>query len=495
MPADPAELGALVDILKPRPWIMQLCPAQRRVALSKHRWKAVTTSRRGGKTIEMVAELGDALEDCQRGEAVLYVAKTQGQAHELAWDKFQGLSEQHELGWGFHVGDLRIEAKNGGVLLLRGAEGSDAERERQKIRGLKLRKAGLDESQSYASTIKRLLRETIEPALGDLRGSCIVAGTPGEVMGGGWYNISHKHAGCEQKWSRYHWTVRDNPFFRNAESYLAEVRRDNGWEEDNPTYQREYEGIWVADDSVQVYRYLASRNDVTEIPGYSLAWPHALGVDFGEDDACAWTLYTNRPGTLEVYGVLSFKLRGLKPADCADITGWLVDRTQPDVLVGDGGNLGGNIYIDAVNHRLGDRTRQQMMSAQKSEKRAYIEIMNGDLRTGRVRFSKGPVRWVLAEEGAPAAVREAAERGCEPLCDELETLPWANEARVREHAGHDNHCADSSLYAWRHFSAYLAEAEAPKRDPVPGEDGYQAWLLERDAEQLRMQHERPWWDR
>lgn len=466
-------LAQLVKAIKPPPWVDQLVPVQRHVALSNARWKALTTSRRAGKTVELVAEDADKLEQCHRGEAVLYIAKTRGTAKELAWDKFQALAEQYKLPWEFKVGDLRIETPRGGALLLRGAEGSDAEKERQKIRGLEVRHASIDEAQSIASTIKRLLRETIEPSLGKLRGSCTVAGTPGEVMAGGWYNISHKHEGCEDKWERFHWTIRDNPYFTDAEEYLAQVLAANGWTEDHPTFVREYLGLWKADESVQVYRYLQTRNDVASIPGYELSWPHAIGVDFGQKDACAWTVLANRPGTREVYGVRSFKQHGLKPEDAAQVTGELVERYQPDVLVGDGGNLGGNVYIDAINERLGGRTKQQMVSAQKTEKRAYQELCNGDLQAARLRF--------LAPD-------------CDELTGELETLPWANEARLKEHPAHDNHCADSMLYAWRHFSAHLFDAQPIVRDPLPGEIGYQQWLLERDTLAERERIARPWWE-
>lgn len=491
----PERLAQLVQAIKPPPYIEQLFPAQRAPVSSRGRWKALTTSRRAGKTIALIAECADRLEQCKRGEYVLYIAKTRDAAKELAWDKLVALDEQYKLGWTFRVGDLHIETPEGGVLLLRGAEGSDAEKERQKIRGLEVRHAALDEAQSYASTIRLLLRTTIEPSLGKLRGTCTVAGTPGEVMGGGWYNISHKHDGCETKWERYHWTVRENPHFPDAVAYLAGVLVDNQWTEENPTYQREYEGVWIADDSVQVYRYLASRNRVSSIPGYELEWPHGLGVDFGQDDACAWTLHANKPSTKKIFGVLSLKVRGLKPSECAEITGYLVAKTKPDVLVGDGGNLGGIVYIDAINERLVDTTGQEMIGAQKSEKRAYIELLNGDLRAGLLLLCDGPVQWILDDPDAPAVLKEAALHGCAPLMDEMETLPWANEARLKEHAGHANHCCDSNLYDWRHLSAYLSDAAPPRRDPVHGEPGYQEWLMNMDLEAERARIERPWWER
>lgn len=77
------------------PWVTQLCDVQRAVAMSRARWKAVTTSRRGGKTVELVAEDCDKLQQCRRGEGVLYVAKTRDTAKELAWDKFQEIGRAH----------------------------------------------------------------------------------------------------------------------------------------------------------------------------------------------------------------------------------------------------------------------------------------------------------------------------------------------------------------------------------------------------------------
>lgn len=493
-----SQLGAFAQALRPSPWVKQLCDVQRAVVQSRERWKAVTGARRGGKTVGLVAECAEQLEQCERGEVVYYLADTRDNAMELCWDKFDALAEEHRLPWEFKLGDATIKTPRGGELRVRGVIGSDTKREQRKLRGSKCRHVGIDEAQNIAAILRDLLRKTVEPALGDLRGTLTIAGTPGEVMAGGWYHISHKHEGCEEKWERFHWTVRDNPFFRDAHQWLADVLRENAWTIESPTYQREYEGIWCADDSVQVYRYLAARNDIDSIPGYDISWPHGLGQDFGEDDACAWTLLCNRPGTEEVYVVLSFKLRGLKPADSADITGALVDITTPDVLVGDGGNLGGNIYIDAINERLGLRTRQQMVSAQKTEKRAFIELCNGDLRSGRIKFAKRMPEQLRRAIDAHPLLKELLEDvdGCEQLTGELETLPWANEARLKEHAGHDNHCGDSFLYSWRHFSAYLGIHETKDNaEPLHGTEEYQTWLMDKDTEQHQLRASRKWWEK
>jgi len=235
---DPARLSQLVAALRPSPWVADLFPEQRAVVRDKSRFKAVTTSRRGGKTILLCALAAEALEASGPDEVTLYIAKTRSAARELIWGKLKALASTYSLPWTFNESTLRVETPRGGVLLVRAAEGSDPEDEREKLRGLKLRRALLDEPATYSGTLKVLLRDVIDPALGDLGGDVIISGTPGLVMAGTWFEISK---GRISKWKTFHWTIRNNPFFKDAESYLASVLKDNGWTPDHPTYQREYE--------------------------------------------------------------------------------------------------------------------------------------------------------------------------------------------------------------------------------------------------------------
>jgi len=480
--ANTERLAQILQALKPKPWIQALHPDQRVVALSPARWKAVTTSRRSGKTVLDTALAADSLEESSHDEVTLYLARNRGVAKELFWPKIKGLAREHKLPWHLNETELRITTERGGVLLVKGAEGGDPDEEMEKLRGLKLRRALCDEPSTYAHTLRKLLKDVIEPGLGDLRGDCIVNGTPGIVCSGAWHEIStgilpqgdKRPPSSLAKWRRWHWDIRRNPFFKDADGYLREVLEENGWTEEDPTFQREYLGRWVVDVSAQVYRYIASRNAVTEIPGYDReAWVHTLAVDFGMVDACAWTVLASHPHKRETYAVRAISKIGLLPDQAAEVTRRLVEEFRPHRLVGDGGGLG-KPYVEAYNVRFDVGIR--MDAAEKSEKRAAIELMNGDLGSGRLK--------VLLPE-------------CADLAGQWESLPWANAAREKEHAGYRNDLADSALYAHRAHLSYLHEAPDPAawRTPVRGEPGYEEHLLALEEEQSREAHARPWWSR
>lgn len=459
---DPQRLQQLIAALKPSPWVADLFPAQREVHRSKSRWKCVTTSRRGGKTILLTALAAEALEASGPDEVTLYIAKTRSAARELIWQKLKQLAQQYSLAWDFNESTLRVTTQRGGVLLVRAAEGSDPQEEREKLRGLKLRRALLDEVATYTGTLKVLLRDIIEPSLGDLQGDCILTSTPGFVKAGAFYDIS---SGSVPKWECFRWTIRDNPHFLNAEKYLADVLRDNGWTPDHPTYQREYEGQWSTDSSVTVYRYVASHNLVDTIPEYSRAtWVHTLGVDFGMVNATSWTVVASHPHKTDSYVIKSFSRHNLLPDEVADITHRLVTEFQPYSLVGDSGGLG-KPYVEAYNRRYGGN----MVAANKTEKLAYIRLINGDFQSGKLKLLKCET---------------------EALAAELEQLPWADETQQREHPAYLNDRCDSLLYSWRKHRAYLHEAPKPREvKPILTPDSDE-WLALEIKNQTRK-----WWDR
>lgn len=482
MTASPERLAQLISALRPAPWIAALHPEQRRVALSPARFKAITTARRSGKTVLDCALAADSLDASLHDEVTLYLARTRQVAKELFWPKIKELSRQFRRDtWRLNESELSITNPVGGVLYVRGAEGGDPEEEMEKLLGKKMRRAICDEPATYAQTLRRLLKDVIEPGLGDLRGDCIVNGTPGIVCAGAWHEVStgnlpigdRRPPKALAKWERFHWDIRKNPFFKDSEQYLREVMEENGWTEEEPTFQREYLGMWVVDVTAQVYRYIASRNGCTEVPEYDReTWVHTIGCDFGVNDASAWAVLASHPHERDVYVVESVAQSGLSPERAAELTRSLVDKYKPHRLVGDSGGLG-KPYVMAYNERFD--VGIQMEPSNKTEKRAYIELLNGELTSGRMK--------VLLPD-------------CEALAGQMESLPWANNAREHEHAGYPNDRVDAMLYSWRSHSAYLHSApNKSHRTPMSGEAGFEEWLMEQEEQQSRDQSDRPWWQR
>lgn len=447
------------------PWTAGLFAQQTVATVALGRFKALCCGRRAGKTVLLASLAATGLEDCEDDETVVYIARTRQVAKGLMWGKLQALARQHNLPWKFNGAELKVYTPSGGTLWLMGA---DKPAEIEKARGLKMRLFLADEPATYPHVLETLMRDIVEPALGDVRGQAVIAGTPGRVCAGYWWEICN---GKRPKWRGWNWTILDNPHFPDAEGYLAEVLADNGWDEDNSTYQREYLGRWFQDDEALVYRVLPERNVIQTLPDhYSLReWVHSIGVDYGLRDETAWTVMASHPHEREAYTLYSAKEAGLLQDDAADRTRGLVDHYDPDVLVGDAGGLGAP-YIEAYNRRFPVGLRQA--NADKQGKRAHVDILNNELRAGR---------------------HQIVEPDCGPLLSEVYVIPW-NEKRTEADKRFANHCSDSWLYGFTSHSAYThgAPDSAPDlRDP----EVWAEWQEAKEVEELDAELSEPDWAR
>lgn len=181
--------------------LASLHPKQRDVLRSKARFIAARAGRRSGKTTLNGAVLAVNLEKCGFDEVCVYVARTREIARRLIWGKLKELHREHGFAWTFNEATLEVRNARGGYIAVVGA---DKIQEIEKLRGLKMRVAILDEPATYAHVIEPLVRDVIEPALGDLRGKLYATGTPGIVCAGWWFEVS---TGKRAKWLVFHWTV------------------------------------------------------------------------------------------------------------------------------------------------------------------------------------------------------------------------------------------------------------------------------------------------
>lgn len=423
------------------------------------RKKVALCSRRSGKTVCASYALGISLEESEIDDVIVYAAKTRSIAKGLIWNKLKEIQRKWHLPWQFREVDLQVVTQGGGMIQLTGL---DKEAEIDKLRGIRARLVVLDEPATYAGLIGRLTSEVIEPALGDLRGSLLVVGTPGIICAGWWHDVSTaKTLG----YSIHHWTILDNPYFPDPEGYLRTRRAENDWDENHPTFVREDRGEWVQDDGDLIYKFTRDRNVCTDIP-IELD-EYTIGCDFGVNDASAWVVIGWQAGDPRCFILEAHKHCGMLPDDAASFTKGLVDRYKPRRLVGDSQGLG-KPYVEQFNRRYDTGT--QMICAEKSEKRAHIELLNGEFRTGRIQILQGAAN---------------------PLLDEIAILGW-NAKRTDSHPGLDDHAADAMLYAWRHSTAYR---DRPHAISARTDIRDVARILEEEDEALaRGEHEREWWD-
>lgn len=432
---------------------------QRALAVDPSRKKVALCSRRSGKTVAASYILINALNRASLDTVIVYAAKTRLLAKGLVWEKLKAINRAFQLGLQFREVDLQVVSPTGGAIWV---VGLDKEAEIEKLRGIKSSLVVLDEPATYASLISKLVAQVLEPALGDLRGTLCVVGTPGIVPSGWWYHVS---SGQAKGWSRHAWTILQNPYFPDPEEYLAERLELNGWTTEHPTYIREDTGQWVSDEGDLVYKYHPGRNACRTVPDDLDSY--AVAADFGLRDETAIVVLGWKEGEHAIYAVECMKQGDLLPEEAAAHLKSYVDKYDPRILVGDANGIGA-AYVEEFNRRYS--AGRKMEPAKKLEKRSFISLINADFRTGRLKIH---------------------EQDCSSLIEELQLAAW-DERRQGVAPGCDDHACDALLYCWRHATHYR-NAHTNKRRYNPWD--FEQLLLDEDEEFQLAEAQRPWWDR
>lgn len=414
--------------------------------------KAGCCGRRAGKTVVNAADLTlDAMRVPERGEMCAYITLTRKNAKLLLWPELKRFNAKYGIGIKFNNTDLLATFPSGGSIWLGGA---DTEDQIEKFRGFKFRRIVLDECASFAPHINALIDEVLHPALLDVSGKMSMIGSPSAKCSGAFYDA------CTDPslgWSLHQWTVLENPAIPNAAAWLASECARKGLSEDDPRYLREWMGRWVADLNSLVYRYQAANSDYDVLPsGHD--WEYVLGVDLGFDpDPCAFVVLAFCRDLPDVYVVETEQLGQLIPEAIANRVKAYMGRYRFARIVADTGGLG-----KAIVEEMRQRYSIPVYPAEKRNKHEYIELLNSDLATGRMRI-----------------------RRQDPLAHDWQQLVWDMDTRGRrkESDRYPNHRSDAALYAWREAKHFAYKA--PDVPPAIGTDAHaqrEAARLERQAQ-------------
>lgn len=237
-------------------------------------------------------------------------------------------------------------------------------------------------------------------------------------------------------------------------------------------YQQLRWGRWVRDGEGLVYGSFSTDRNVGRIPkdltGFGLA------IDYGFTDRTAFAVLGWRAHDPRVYGVECYKLDASTPSRAAVEARRLDKRYGFEWMVGDTGGLGKGYVEEAIS-----RFRLPIESADKTNKRGYIKLINGDFVGDDER---GPLIMVDRER-------------CAELVGEYIILPWHPNLQ-KEADGFDNHCADAFLYGWRRAYAYLAEPaeEKPAEGSQEAHEAEAERMLEERIAEVQRDASRDWWD-
>ena len=415
-----------------------LFPEQLAFVQDESPFKTAVCSRRSGKTIACAADLCKTA-SVTPGVVCLYITLSRNNAKKLIWPELKKLNRRFKLGGVANESDLSLTFPGDSIIYCSGA-GDKSEIE--KFRGLPIKKAYIDESQSFPQFIKDLINDVISPALLDYAGTLSLIGTPGAIPSGYYYDCTHSG-----EWSHHAWTFFNNPFIiqksgkTHQELLDREIKR-RGVSIDHPSIQREFFGKWSLDSDSLVYSYDANINHYQGLERGN--YQYILGIDIGYNDADALAVLAYSSGGKETYLVEEVITRRQGMDELVEQIASLQKKYDISKIVMDTGGLGKKIQESIIS-----RYQIPVQSAEKVRKFEYIELMNAAMRTGSFK----------AKSGSRFA------QDC--MLVEYDLDKSTPDKRVVSKRYHSDIC-DAVLYAWRESYSYtFSPTPAPLKYGTP----------------------------
>lgn len=423
--------------LAPSPAVRGLHGRQIAATRGIHRFRSWLAGRRSGKSYAAAVWLLGG----KKGEISVYCARTLKSAKGIMLAVFVELNEKYGLGLDIRASTGIITEPNGHVIQLFGLHDQSAA---DLMRGLsRLRRVFVDEGGAFTDELlKYSVESVLQPMLLDLQGSMCIAGTPGSIPKGYFYDITGNPGLTKPvvgRWKTSHWTYEQNPHVP-ASLVLSEALAANGWTPEHATFKREYGAIWCEDAEALVYRY-KTLFDANGKPLWSKppsAGQTVMAIDFGVVDRTSFVVgrqaYDQRP---HVHVVAAFAKSNMGLPEIAAKAREYRERFSVNKIYADEGALGKGY----ANH-LRDQYRLPIEKAEKLHKRSRIDAVRGRIDSETLH---------LCEEASP-------------LYDEWLSLCW-NDTRDDHHPRMLDDLSDATCYllACPEFSAF----EFPITPTVP----------------------------
>lgn len=485
---------------------------QRSLILDPGLFKSGLCPRRAGKSHGATA-YALYLGERYPGSRVLIIGLTLKAAKENYWQNapggVQAFNTRYGLGLDINYADVSWRHSNGSVGFLAGAEtAADLER----LRGSKVETdlVVIDECKSFApERLRELILDVLLPGTMTRNGTICQVGTPGSIPLGPFYEATclnsvdigdrptcipyadrtnPKYAGLlatnedgeiTPRWSAHHWTLQDNTAKPNQWKRALLNKKMNGWDDNHPSWRREYLGQWVEDAAELVYAYsgLRSSGKVTWVPSESAEAPHGLdpalgpwhlllGLDFGYEDDFAMVVAAYGEHCQAIYHLWDWKSPHLTLDDMQqEIT--KVERRfgEFEAIVADAGGLG-KVLVETFSAR-----GIPVIRADKHEKFDFIELLNADFHSGRLKiipetelhFELCGLQWDLSKHSKEILARTG---------------------RLKESPNCPNHLCDALLYLWRYSYHTIA---TPRESPPPPKYSPDWWRIKMEREKRQVE--------
>jgi hypothetical protein len=370
----------------------------------------------------------------------LYMALTRASAKNILFDNIlREINRKFDLGASFNISDLSMTFPNGSKIVLMGVDTDEGQM--NKILGGKYLTCVVDEAAFFRINLNSLVYDILKPATMDYgdKGRIILISTTSDITNSLFYRIMHDE---EKGWSRHSWSGIDNPFMaKKLEKEIREMVKRNPEIQDTPGFKRMYLNQWAIDTEAKIYK-MNGDNVINTLPSSSDDWNYVLGLDLGYNDPTAFVVCAYTDYDPNLYIVETFKKSKMIISDVADKVRELQTRYTFHTMVVDGASK------QSVEE-LKQRYMLPLISAEKSGKRDYIELLNSDLRNNKLLMLESQT-WELQ--------------------DEIANLIWDTRKRAvglwKEHDSCANHLCDAMLYAWRYCYNYRPDHKDIRIDPT-----------------------------
>jgi len=365
---------------------------QQKILLDKTRKIYAMAGRRAGKTEGNILKvLSVAIQD---NHNAAIICLTQETAMKLYWKGIEdGLNG---LGYAIESAN-RMEGLftlgNGSIISLKG---NNSITDREKFRGFSWDLVVIDEVQSQHS-LPYLINDILEPTLIDRGGTLILTGTGPRVRGTYWEELWTNDKGA----SKYNWNLTQNPYIKNHEKVLDQIKADKGLTDASPLYQREYLGQVVYDDDAQVYR-LDENNFYTD--EQMVAWINsqprsdimfAAGLDYGFSDSDAFVIVMFSKSSHEKFLVYEHKGNRKGVTELADKCKDGLNYIQTNAYFASIPDRSCYIYADGggggkkISYELMTQFNLPCLDAYKVNKDMAIELLQEETRRGHFKVRAG----------------------------------------------------------------------------------------------------------
>lgn len=328
-------------------------------------------TRRAGKSTGLGRRFKRTM-DQYPGSLCRYLALTRDSAKDIMWNALQELNEANLWRCRFIESTLTMVAPNGSRLRLYGADMKNFIR---RLRGAKTAANAIDEAQEFSDSILvDLIDNILTPSMADYENSWLaLTGTPGPIPRGMFYEATE---GINGGYSVHRWSLYQNPYLPSAQDFVEKLKERKKWTDSNPTYLREYKGLWVLDVDSLLVRYSVQLNHFDELPPAKYEYIMGIDIGFNDADAIAVLAWSHQSPVTYLIEESIYHKQGL--TELTHQIEALRAKYRIGKLVIDEGGLGKKLAEE-----MRRRHHIPVQAADKSRKMEHVAFLNDALRTGK----------------------------------------------------------------------------------------------------------------